>query len=586
MASRNPKLAGAALSSWVLVACQADPVDAVGQFGAPIPLATGDESLLPRLFFIDEGCPGAEAAGGCPADDPDRSCRPILIDSLAPLTALRRPDTVDVPTFTRECIEVRAAEGMAATDPSQQAREDAVTRFRFRDVPLVRASADGTDDWSWRAGDQDSRVDPDGVLGGNVLSELAVAFRSPRQGRPTVAFYGEFPGTERDLADQGRAFLPLQFPGRLLGRDLNDRCDIDGGRCDLRGFDLQGRVPVALSATRMVMDACVAVPPCAVRYEVSPEDPFSVGVCQMTPGPDAPPEETCVAADDPSEGGRSASLVVATGVSGLVLFSDSTQRMFGDPESLPSCDAVEPGTAACLVDRAGALFLSGWPSAGDVESGQTPLYRLRVRSVSLVPGLTRSRGSGPCARTQARLDGLLDQCEAFVDAVSDLGSIEDTTPPYASDDPEASSDTSVAIFGETRLGPDQSSPDPARWIPTLVLPDSHPLVLSLRRDVAPAAIQPDGLLGSVLLDNTVTVLDYTDPNPGLRVSCLDPTQGECLVAANCAEDAQPACCFGLPLNLLVSFIVRGGDETCCGALSAEELAEIQALGQCQGVTPL
>ena len=87
------------------------------------------------------------------------------------------------------------------------------------------------------------------------------------------------------MAGQGRAFLPVQFPGRLLGRDLSDRCDVDEGRCELDGFDVStSAAEPALVATRMVMDACVAIPPCALRYDPSPDDPFAPGTCSTEGG--------------------------------------------------------------------------------------------------------------------------------------------------------------------------------------------------------------------------------------------------------------------------------------------------------------
>ena len=86
-------------------------------------------------------------------------------------------------------------------------------------------------------------------------------------------------------------------------------------------------------------------------------------------------------------------------------------------------------------------------------------------------------------------------------------------------------------------------------------------------------------------EDTVTVLDYTDPNPGLRLQCLDPRSGDCLGAPNCSSNGQAACCYGLPLSLLFEQIVQGRDDTCCGALSAGELLEIQEDGFCRGEAP-
>jgi hypothetical protein len=37
--------------------------------------------------------------------------------------------------------------------------------------------------------------------------------------------------------------------------------------------------------------------------------------------------------------------------------------------------------------------------------------------------------------------------------------------------------------------------------------------------------------------------------------------------------------------LLVEFIVLGDDDTCCAALSAEELDEIKQIGACEATSP-
>jgi len=563
------------------LACGGSPVTGEGLVGEPIALMSGDDSPLPRLAFIDEGCPGREAAGGCPAGG-DRRCRPLLLDSLAPLTALKDSDVADS-DYRQECFEVRGGEGLAAAAPTADAFAAAVARFRFHDAPLVRAPADGAADWQWAAGAGAAAIEPDGVLGGNVMRQFALALRTPTDGPPSVAFYVEFPGSDRDLADQGRAYLAVQFPGRLLGRDIGDRCDIGGDDCLTGGFDIvRGTPNIALESSRMVLDACVAAPPCAVDYTLSGENPFAPGTCTSTrwPGND----DACAAADAPDVGGAQASLVVATAVPGLVLFDDGARRMFGDPAALPACDAVGPDDRACLVANDGVLALSGWPIAG----ADTPLPRLRVRSLGLVAGLTQTRDIGPCQRLQSRREALQSQCERFGEAIVAEGDVRNTTPPYSAapgedDDP---SNASIAVLGETAIATLDGMPDTSRWIEVHVLPATHPLVGALRQDVVPEAIQPDGLIGTAMLDGTIAVLDYTDPNPGVRLSCLDPRAGGCMVAPDCAEDGRAACCHGLPLSLLVDFILGAEDETCCTALSAAELDEIQAqAGVCLGTTP-
>ena len=57
-----------------------------------------------------------------------------------------------------------------------------------------------------------------------------------------------------------------------------------------------------------------------------------------------------------------------------------------------------------------------------------------------------------------------------------------------------------------------------------------------------------------------------------------------MAAPDCRDDGDAACCFGLPLDLVVEFILQV-DDTCCGALSVGELREIQEEGICLGVSP-
>ncbi|MBC8070204.1 MAG: succinylglutamate desuccinylase/aspartoacylase family protein [Deltaproteobacteria bacterium] len=436
-------------------------------------------------------------------------------------------------------------------------------------------------------GDNAGPIEPAGVLGGNVLRDFAIALRGPVDEPASVTFYVEFPGSDRDLADQGRAFLNLQFPGRLLGRDVADRCEIGDDDCRLPGFEVsRAQGYYALRSTRMVLDACVAAPPCAGRYKLEVENLFAPGTCDATAGPDL--ETACIDAGDPEQGGVRASLLVASSVPGAVLFEDSAVRMFGPLDVLPACNLATLEDRACLLGQDGRLAFSGWPPAGD----ETPLIRLRMRSIALVPGSTRTRDVGPCERVQERREALVEQCVRYVEAIEREGDVRNTTPPYSADADDDSSgggsdaaNTSLAVLGETSIEGTLERPDPSRWIEVHVLPSTHPLPVSLRLDLSPEAAQLDGLIGTSLLRGTVAVLDYTDPNPGVRLSCLDPRGGECMVAPECQKDAQPACCYGLPLNLLVDFIVQADDETCCAALSAGELEEIQSQGYCLGTQP-
>lgn len=589
---------------WMLAlalgACSTEPIEADGQLGRSIELATGDPSPLPRLAFIDEGCPGQ--AGGCEASG-DRACSLLLIDSLAPLTALRDPDATGSRLVAEECIEVRPARGLAEPDLRPEDLDAAVARFRFRNLPVVRAP--DQDGWSWTAGDQNVTIEPGGVLGGNLLRNFAVALRFPvppppgvmtEPEPPSVALYTEFPGSEDILADQGRAFLPLQFPGRLLGRELTDRCELDEGRCELDGFDVStSAAEIPLAASRMVMDACLAIPPCSLRYVRSATDPYGDGRCALKEGPTS--DLDCTPATDAEGGGFSASLVVATGVPGLVLFSDSARRMFGDldaiepcPEMISPTTEIDPTLRVCRIADDGVLHVAGWPSAGE----DAPLTRLRVRSVALTPGAARSRAEGPCERAENRRQALFSQCDRYDRAArSSDGEVDirNAAPPYSAQRDDQDQDrtdpaaTSLAVLGEAALADDADGPRPSRWLPTIVLPVEHPLVLALRRDVAPDALEPDGLLGAAVLRGTETVLDYTDLNPALRVTCLEPHEGRCQVLPNCRDDRSEACCHGLPRTLLDEIIRTLDDDTCCGALSSADLDEMAQAGHCEDVSP-
>jgi hypothetical protein len=545
---------------------------------------TGDGAALPRLAYIDEGCPGPAAAGGCETSGP-RTCRPLLLDTALPVTTLphRRPGDTKL-ELRMECLEVRQAGGLAAAAPSPGDLDHAVTRLRIHDLPLLRADAAETLAATWSAGDETLEVEVAGVLGGNVLRHLAVRLEDSLV--PTVRFFDDYPGSEEDLAREGRAFLRVQFPGRLLGKGVPDRCTIDGEDCQLPGLDLTpDQDPLVLVPTRMVLDACVAPPPCAVAY--TPGVAPAPGTCSLQPGPDA--ADTCASAD---AGGLSASLVVATSVRGLVLFSDSLERFFGAADTYPDCADV--GAAAGAVCREGqdaSLAIPGWPRAG-VDA---PLQRVRIRSLALVPGGDDSREPGPCTRVDRRLAAARQQCRRYTLAAAQTGDgIYGVSPPFSArsdaedgpshgDDPAA---TGLVVLGEAFLPSDTSAPDPTRWIEARILPADHPFTLSLRRDVAPEALQPDGLLGTALLDGTDTILDYRADPPGVRTRCLHPESGACLALPRCAKDGDAACCHGMPAKLLQEFLEVARDDVCCGALSAEAREAISATGElCQDFTP-
>jgi hypothetical protein len=216
--------------------------------------------------------------------------------------------------------------------------------------------------------------------------------------------------------------------------------------------------------------------------------------------------------------------VVATGVPGLILFEDSARRLFNDL-NLPACSAgggvigSNDLTAPACIDGTvvGGLDLPGWPPAGTSES---PITQIRVRSVGLVPGLPETAGASACQRLEQRQMALRRPSATGQPAATARASPRPAAAPSASG--------TAAILGEAfvREAKDgKPGPNPQRWITTLVIPADHPMVMAMRRDVNPEALQPDGLLGTAMFRDSDVVLDYTDGTPGVRVSCSDPDDG-------------------------------------------------------------
>ncbi len=576
-------------------ACNFDTIEAEGAFGSPIALASGDKSPVPRLAWLPGECPGA--AGGCtavcledPATCPETACLPVLVDSATAITTLADAN-LTAAAADRTCFELRSAANLLSDDESALAA--ATTRFRFSSVPLARVPRDpaGAElPWGWRLGTAGAPAHVGGIIGGNLLREFAVQFTHRRDGPVfSVTFFREFPGSEDVLADQGRAAIPLQFPGLLLGKDITDVCQAGADDCDfMTAFD-RSRVASALQPTRMVLDACLAAPP--VMAEYLPDE----RKCRLSPGPGSRPgfyhsatgasgeraaeQAGCQVdpAPDAANRGYEASLVVATGVPGLILFEDSARRLFNNL-ALPACSAgggvigSNDLTAPACIDGTviGGLDLPGWPPAGTPESTIT---QMRVRSVAIVPGLPETAGASACQRLEQRQMALRAQCDW---AARGNGPRLAETSGCAS-----SARGSAAIFGEAfvREAKDgKPGPNPQRWITTLVIPADHPMVMAMRRDVNPEALQPDGLLGTAMFHDSDIILDYTDGTPGVRVSCSDPDDGSCMALPACdsartSADPPAACCYGLPENLLIS-LIDDGAYACCAALSPSTVEEL------------
>jgi hypothetical protein len=563
----------------VLGGCGELTVVGEGQFGRPTALASNPLRPLPRTVWRPgEACPGP--VGGCesfcagpPESCPDNACLPMLIDSGTPLSII--PSSDGTISFGRDCIELRAGEGLLAAPDDPDLLADATASFRLIGAPMVHAPGDEVDGWQWQAGDDLEPVAIGGVIGGNVLRDFAVSLRHLEGEPPSVSFYSQFPGSEEVLGDQGRAYLRLQHPGRLLGRLLNDRCEIGPGLdCRLSEFNLsQENRSLLFEATRALVDACVSPPPCTVEWDG--ED------CSLALH--GSPSDDC-----PHDNGKSATLLVATGVPGLVLFDDSAEKLLGPVAQLPAC-ADLPGDSdapACVEAALGQLTLPGWPT---LEG----LVRVRVRSMAIVEGLGQASGATPCQRLRSRLRGLVRQCEGF--AVEGL-------PVRPGAETGSTVSSSAFIVGEVERN--QSAGKSDAWLETLIVPATAAPVIALRREIVPVGAQPDGMVGGALLHDTETVLDFTESvsGAGVRVRCLDPGTN-CMAIPSCEPDidtvdfedadaGRTSCCYGLPANLIAQVVLEGEDkeaprveDACCPALSRAAITDLQSptLDLCTGV---
>ena len=213
------------------------------------------------------------------------------------------------------------------------------------------------------------------------------------------------------------------------------------------------------------------------------------------------------------------------------------------------------------------------------------------RSLGVVAGNTGASGPAPCERLRDRLVGLHDQCRKLADR---------KVPFHPRENDDQRADYAGVVRGEVSWVEGQSGPDTAAWIPTLVLPEDAPLTIATRRDVGSAAVQPDGFVGSVLLDETELVLDYTEDEdkPGVRVTCLEPSAGDCLGMPSCTSEGEDtssaapgkdACCWGVPDELLEQIVLEGlGEDApresdrCCDALAPDTRTALEEMELCSG----
>ena len=582
--------------------CQGSEIIGIGEFGRPID-AVQDTSRLPRLLIArdqdEDNCD--TLVGACtavcdtkaPVNCEPTDCLPILIDSGSPVTVMPKPDFA----LRDRCIalrqgHVRSGAGEDSYDPA-----GTVTRFRFENVPTVDAPEDNAAGWEWNVGVYPDPEFPDattgrrkigGVLGGNLLKHFAVRLTEYNEQR-SVTFYEQFPGSEFALADQGFAFLRLQYPGRLLGDRVNDRCAFgEGVVCEIDELAVgDNSDDLTFEETRMLLDVCMSPPPCAPLWAPSSATP-NENDCELLVSKPLPEDtflRTCTEAGDPLYGGVGASMIVATGVSGSVLFEDSARRMFGPLEELEACESTEPLSTlarACRMPDAVVLDVPGYPP-------ERELLQLRVRSLGAVAGHNQASAEAPCLRLQKRLVAAKYSCR---------GLYKYGTPHALDNTPDLTSDDHALVLGESHWVQGQSSPDTQRWLPVTILPAESAIAMNIRREIGTNGVEPDGLLGSSLLDDTDVVLDYTETveKPGVRVACVKQGDPDCLAYPSCAStDAQlgenapgrAACCWGLPGDMVKEVLLREGSEAevCCATLSASSLSEVQAGGACLDVPP-
>jgi hypothetical protein len=552
--------AGAGLST--LTACPQPVVTGTGQFGAPIARIT-DANGTPRLLVSSRQDEQAAAdPGPCSAvclETPHQctasgTCSPALLDSGSPFSILVGEEL----STLREPLEVRRG--------TPDELERSVVRFRFEDAPIIRVP-DGFSlgGWDWSTGSTTTGIERVGaVIGGNILRHFAVRI-SPTP--TTVAFYEQFPGSEAGLADLGWVFARLAYPNRLVGMRPDDTCRVEELSCDLaRSPFIPNARELGFEPTRMMVDACFAPPPCAPDWV---DVAGSRSTCDLRRG-----DETggCRAADDPEFGGKGAAFVVATGSPGMILFEDSLERMFGGTP-LPTCSERLTAThAICDTGERSFVAVPGYAPIPDARL-------LRVRALALVDGTTIPAGPGPCTRLRRRLSAARLSCQGLDERDQPFRSLRTT---------EIDPETHAVVIGETRWGDERES-DVNLWLDFYAVPETSPLAQNLRREVGSDAIEPDGLLGTTLLEHSELVLDYTEAEdaPGVRVGCLSGAPS-CLALPACSGvdgtegPGRGSCCHGMPQDLILSVLARDAEAAapCCNALDAQSLAVVQTTGIC------
>lgn len=549
----------------VLSACNQMPILQVDQI-ASTPIAAwspAEQSQLPVFVTAPiHQDPCLPSPGVCTSfcDQRQSSCDPsacgiLLVDSLAPLSTSLRPELEEAAYFST-CAQLRS--------PPYEGLNQSEVRFRIHDLGTLALPALKTPSDRWTLGDGRTLS---GVLGGDFLLQFAAEFRFVRGARPQARFFRRLPGAPQRLENRGLSYLAAQSPGKFLGRVPGDQCElVPGLDCDrpiaqLGNLETQKIMP----PSRLQLDVCMAPPPCVLVKERGQGCVLRAGFENF-------------AACTPWEGtpASGASLIVATSVPGIVLFSDSASRIVPDFANLIECGRVPEDLGSpslfCLDSESdGELHVPGWEPL-------TGLTTLKVASLAVLSGEVSQFSDHPCERWERRLRGLAAQCAAFD---------RDSTASYpeleASQEPLLSPSLGHSFLQAGALGtPVRTQERTKGWLPITIVPSSAPIVTNLRRSSGTIAAQADGLLGVAAFSQTLTYLDFTEreQRPGLRVQCLEPQEQLCRSLPACSADASAkdaSCCHGLPQSQLAEAILATPlperPHPCCAALSQSKRDE-------------
>lgn len=549
----------------LLLGCNQLPVLQVDQFaGEPVDFwATPKVHNLPVFVTApaeQDACepspgPCQTLCTGAPGSCGANSCRALAIDSLTQLSTFLSP-TLSEPSYGPSCAQLRSPPKPDATRTHLRLRIHELGTLK---LPESSASAD-----RWTLEDGRGLA---GVLGGDFLLQFAAEFTFPAQGPAQARFMRRLPGGPARLENRGLSYLAAQSPGQFLGRVPGDQCELAPGLpCDrpiaqLGNLETQRIMP----PSRLQLDVCMAPPPCTLRRAKG-------GQCSL--GESVKGLPGCRDWKEPQSSATGASLLLATAVSGIVIFSDSAKRIIPDAARAPDCSRVVHAPAGehrlsfCKEAKAqGTLRLPGWPAL-------TGLPQYKVASLAVLSGEKTQYSAHPCERWQQRMRALEAQCQAFQ---------KNSYYHYPSDAVAASPQLSVSLTypfyqtGSLAKADNQDAPATQGWLPVTVVPSSSPQVRNLRRSSGTIAAQADGLLGMAAFAQTRVYLDFTEreQSPGIRVQCLEPQQAQCRSVPPCTRqggaEGSASCCFGLPQEELLAAIrstpKAARPHPCCPALS-------------------